>query len=72
MPKSYTIMCPFHFEEETITLSDSYSNVFQGLVPCAGPEGLRATLRIKVPKDQIEELEIVERPSAREIDEHRS
>ena len=70
MPKSYTIMCPFHQEEETLTLSDSYSNMFEGEVPCGGPEEVRATLRIKVLKDQIMELEIVGRPSGRSVDDY--
>ncbi len=67
MPKSYTITCPFHEEEETITLSDSYSDAFEGEVPCGGPEELRAILRIKVVKGLIQELAVVRLPPARAI-----
>ncbi len=70
MPKSYTITCPYHQEEETITLSDSYSAVFQGEVPCAGPEEVRATLSITVFQGTIKKLEVVGRPSGRAVDEY--
>jgi len=69
MPKTYTLLCPFHQVEETLTLPDSYSNAFDGEVPCGGPEGPKATLRITVLRDQLMKVEVVGRPSQREIAE---
>jgi hypothetical protein len=47
MPRTVDIDCPDHHVRETITLPDSYTDIFEGDIPC-GAKDEKATLRIKL------------------------
>ena len=58
------ILCPYHNEQETLTLPDEYDLEFSGEVPCGGEKVDRATLHITLKGVKVFEVKVVSVPAA--------
>ena len=65
MPNTLTIICPYHEEEETLTLPDVYSAGFSGEVPCGGEKVDKARLHLALVVGKVKEVKVVQAPPVR-------